>query len=134
VLLNYAREGLMLTRNNGQNGGKNEQAVLRLFYLVRDEDVSGVSGIGHVAVGVIFPSGRVVLEWFGTDRSFGIHDSLDHVERIHGHGGKTRIVFAGIRDVSRLEGYAGKLFRTQLHNRWHSVKHWLGSAKVDSSV
>jgi hypothetical protein len=33
---------------------------VRVFQLMRDEDVSGVSGIGRVAVGVIFPSGRVV--------------------------------------------------------------------------
>jgi hypothetical protein len=62
---------------------------------MRDEDVSGVSGIGRVAVGVIFPSGKVVVEWLGADTTFGIYDRLDHVERIQGHGGKTRILFVG---------------------------------------
>src|SRR6516225_1722866 len=66
---------------------------MRVFDLMRDEDISGVSGIGRVAVGVVFPSGKVVLEWLGSHRTFGIYDNLSDVERIHGHGGKTRIVF-----------------------------------------
>lgn len=72
---------------------KRRRARLRVFQLWRDEDVSRVSGVGRVAVGVVFPSGKVVLEWLGSDTTFGIYDKLDHVERIHGHGGKTRIVF-----------------------------------------
>ena len=74
---------------------KKRRRMLRMFQLLRDEDVSGVSGVGRVAVGVVFPSGKVVIEWLGSDTTFGIYDRLDHVERIHGHGGKTRIVFVG---------------------------------------
>lgn len=74
---------------------KKRRRALRVFNLMRDEDVSGVSGVGRVAVGVVFPSGKVVLEWLGSDTTFGIYDKLDDVERIHGHGGKTRIVFVG---------------------------------------
>lgn len=74
---------------------KKSRAALRPFQLMRDEDVSGVSGVGRVAVGVVFPSGKVVIEWLGSDTTFGIYDKLDHVERIHGHDGKTRIVFVG---------------------------------------
>lgn len=43
----------------------------RHFQLVRDTDVSGVSGTGHVADGVIFSDGHAA---------------------VHGHGGSTRIV------------------------------------------
>ena len=69
---------------------------LRQFYLIRNEDVSGVSGTGRVAVGVVFPSSRVVLEWLsGGHHSFGILDNLDEVQRIHGHNGKTTIEFIG---------------------------------------
>jgi hypothetical protein len=74
---------------------KRRQKVLRLFQLLRDEDISGVSGVGRVAVGVVFPSGKAVLEWQGANSTFEIFDKLDHVELIHGHGGKTRIVFVG---------------------------------------
>ena len=66
---------------------------LQVFQLLRDEDPSGVSGVGRVAVGVVFPSGKVVLEWLGSYSTFGIYDDLGQVEQIHGHGGKTRIVF-----------------------------------------
>jgi hypothetical protein len=59
------------------------------------EDISGVSGVGRVAVGVVFPSGKVVLEWMGTDSTFEIFEKLRHVVRIHGHSGKTGVVFVG---------------------------------------
>jgi hypothetical protein len=116
----------MSKSHSGNDVAKSDHAALRLFYLVRDEDVSGISGIGRVAIGVVFPSGRVVLEWLGADRSFEILDNPEHVERIHGHGGKTRIEFAGIQGVSRVEGYPVTMVLTQLHSRWRSVKDGLG--------
>jgi hypothetical protein len=73
--------------------GENPSADLRVFQLLRDEDPSGVSGVGRVAIGVVFPSGKLVLEWFGSQNTLGIYDDLRRVEHIHGHGGKTRIVF-----------------------------------------
>ena len=39
---------------------KRRRGVLRVFQLLRDEDVSGVSGVGRVAVGVVF---RLVKWW-----------------------------------------------------------------------
>jgi hypothetical protein len=72
---------------------ENATPQLRMFHLLRYEDPSGVSGIGRVAVGVVFPSGKVVLEWLGSHNTLGIYDDLRRVEHIHGHGGKTRIVF-----------------------------------------
>ncbi len=53
---------------------------MRFFELMRDEDISGVSGIGLVAVGVVFPSGKVVVEWLGSRSTFGIYDDLADVE------------------------------------------------------
>ena len=49
---------------------------LQVFQLLRDQDPSGVSGVGRVAVGVVFPSGKVVLEWLGSYSTFGIYDDL----------------------------------------------------------
>ncbi len=82
---------------------ENSSSKLRVFQLLRDEDPSGVSGVGRVAVGVVFPSGKVVLEWLGSHSTFGIYDDLRRVEHIHGHGGKTRIVFTrgSISDIRR---------------------------------
>ena len=73
------------------------QADVRTLRLVREEDMSGVSGTGIVAVGVMFPTGRVVLEWLDTTktgiRSLGIYGSIDEVVVIHGHGGATTVVW-----------------------------------------
>lgn len=73
----------MVRNQTGRGAGKEQDATVRVFHLVRGEDISGVSGVGTVAVGAIFPSGKVVLEWLGADSSFEILDGLDHVERIH---------------------------------------------------
>ena len=64
-----------------------------IFWLYRKIDSSGVSGTGYVAVGTIFPSGSVVLEWLGEKSSIEIHNSLENVEKIHGHNGNTTVVY-----------------------------------------
>lgn len=68
--------------------------MLRLteFYLLRKEDVSGVSGTGVVARGIILPSGKVVMEWVKSACSVAVFDSISDVERIHGHDGKTEVL------------------------------------------
>lgn len=70
---------------------------MRAFTLVRDDDVTGVSGTGVVAEGVEFSSGVVALTWLSEwPTSVVFHDrGLESVVAVHGHGGKTRIVFEG---------------------------------------
>lgn len=63
------------------------------FIVYRHHDVSGVSGTGVVADGIEFPDGRVAMRWRGEDGSTVIHDSIQTVEKIHGHGGNTIIVW-----------------------------------------
>lgn len=65
----------------------------RLFQLVRDVDVSGISGTGLVAWGVQFPDGKVTTRWNGAIAQTCVWDSIDEVEAIHGHGGATRVVW-----------------------------------------
>ncbi|MCI3271422.1 hypothetical protein [Streptomyces cylindrosporus] len=66
----------------------------RLFHLQRDHDVSGVSGTGRVANGVLWPDGTVSLRWIG-ERPSTVHwDRLADAKHVHGHGGATRIVWA----------------------------------------
>ena len=67
------------------------RTAVRPFYLYRREDVSGVSGTGIVAVGVILPSGHAVMEWCSRWPTVTIFQSIEQVERIHGHGGRTSI-------------------------------------------
>jgi hypothetical protein len=66
---------------------------MRRFVLNRTKDISGISGTGIVAEGVVFPSGRVVIEWYGSRPSIVIWQNLEDPEFIHGHGGATTIDF-----------------------------------------
>ncbi len=63
------------------------------FHLQRLEDETGVSGTGIVAEGVQFSSGECVLVWLTGACSIGIYDSIESVDKMHGHGGRTIIVW-----------------------------------------
>ena len=67
----------------------------RRFELHRDEDVTGVSGTGVVAEGVIFRDGVGAVRWLTEwPTSAVFHDrGQEAIEHIHGHGGKTRVVW-----------------------------------------
>lgn len=77
----------------GKEGAVVSERTIRTLHLERDEDVSGISGTGIVAYGVEFPDGSVVLRWDTKVRSTVFYDSIQDVETITGHGGRTRIVF-----------------------------------------
>ena len=64
-----------------------------LFYLQRLEDETGISGVGIVAEGVRFSSGKCVLTWLTEFSSIAIYDNIDLIDKIHGHAGKTVIVW-----------------------------------------
>lgn len=65
----------------------------RRFHLDRRTDMSGVSGTGIVADGVLWPDGTVTLRWRG-DRPSTVHwSSFDDAQAVHGHGGATRFVW-----------------------------------------
>jgi len=65
----------------------------RRFKLQRDVDETGVSGTGTIAEGVEFRDGTVALRWLTAwPTSVVFHDAgMKAVEKVHGHGGKTRI-------------------------------------------
>lgn len=65
----------------------------RVFCLMRDEDVSGVSGTGKVAEGIVFSNGMVSIGWCKAIPSQVTYMSLDDAVAIHGHKGATRFVF-----------------------------------------
>jgi len=66
---------------------------MRKFILERTEDESGVSGTGTVAEGVEFSNGKVAMSWLTDTSSLGIYECIEHVTYIHGHGGKTKVVY-----------------------------------------
>ena len=59
----------------------------RRFLFVRQEDVSGVSGVGVVAEGTEFTDGSVVLRWLSHTASFGVFSNMKAFLTVHGHNG-----------------------------------------------
>ena len=78
----------------------------RVFWLVRREDITGISGTGVVADGVQFPDGTTVVRWRprGTARpdvvkpTTVVHPDMESVIGLHGHNGATRVVWADVPD------------------------------------
>lgn len=67
---------------------------LRRFHFDRLEDASGVSGCGRVAEGCLFTdTGEAVVHWLGKHGSINLYHSIDDVIQVHGHEGRTQIVF-----------------------------------------
>lgn len=64
------------------------------FFLYRHEDESGVSGTGYVAEGIVFTGGKCAVSFLPGQlgvSSIIVYESIEDVEKIHGHGGKTEI-------------------------------------------
>ena len=66
---------------------------MRRFNLVRDRDVSGVSGCGIVAEGIRFSDGAVALRWPSTTPSTVLYGCIADVMAVHLHGGMTNLVW-----------------------------------------
>ena len=90
-----------------------EVREVKLFELRRKIDISGVSGIGTVAQGVIFDNGKVALTWLTPFTSVTVYENLNHVIAVHGHDGATQIV--QIADLSD-ENEFMKPFREKILN------------------
>lgn len=63
----------------------------RRFLLVRSEDVTGVSGTGVVGEGIQATDGHVAMRWRSDMATWVIHESIETVEKIHGHLGRTTV-------------------------------------------
>ena len=71
--------------------GAQRHVDIRRFRLKRNEDESGISGVGYVAEGVQFSTGACVIKWLTATSCVGIYNSYVEMIHIHGHGGKTVI-------------------------------------------
>src|SRR5260221_5902116 len=69
---------------------------LKRLYLERTLDPVGISGTGVIAEGVVFSTGKVVLQWLTEYQSIGIYDSISDVLSIHGHNGTTSVVIIDV--------------------------------------
>lgn len=78
----------------------------RRFVLKRKEDPTGISGIGVVAFGTEWPDRSVSLCWNTAWRSLVCYpQGMRAVQEIHGHEGKTDIVW--------LDGFDGHEIRVE---------------------
>jgi len=71
---------------------------MRRFYLKRNEDASGVSGLGNVAEGCQHDSGWCSLIWLTAEHDdesdvMAYYKSIKRIEEIHGHQGMTQVVW-----------------------------------------
>jgi hypothetical protein len=65
----------------------------RAFHLVRDDDETGISGTGVVAEGVEFSNGFCAMSWLTSQHSVAVYPNVKALEAIHGHNGRTRVVW-----------------------------------------
>ena len=73
--------------------------MVREFVLVRNKDISGTSGVGVVAEGVVFSDGQAILKWLRDPFSLGVYSSLEHLVAVHGHGGNTQVEFVESKEL-----------------------------------
>lgn len=104
---------------------RDELDAPRPFILNRTEDVSGMSGTGIVAWGVEFPDMTVALRWNTEVSSGTFFESLKDLERIHGHDGRTVVVWLS----TDLNPY---LLEIQQLNESRSEISLAGSDKLDA--
>jgi hypothetical protein len=64
---------------------------MQRFVLYRHTDVSGTSGTGIVAEGVVFSDGSAALRWLTDISSTALYASIEDLVSIHGHGGSTEV-------------------------------------------
>ena len=76
--------------------------MMRRFVLVRNEDITGRSGVGIIGEGIEWRGGTADLHWVTDYESF-VHwpGGVDAILAVHGHEGATVIRF--LDDVPNLE-------------------------------
>lgn len=63
------------------------------FLLIREKDLTGVSGTGEVAEGAVFTNGMVVICWLREPFAMGVYQTLEDLLFVHGHEGQTQVKF-----------------------------------------
>jgi len=64
---------------------------MRRFYMQRDQDASGVSGLGKVAEGCQFDTGWCALVWLTGKAAMSYYPDIETIIEIHGHKGMTKV-------------------------------------------
>ena len=66
---------------------------MKRFYLQRNTDASGVSGVGRVAEGCEFDTKWCALVWLMGKAAMSFYPDIETLENIHGHQGMTQVVW-----------------------------------------
>lgn len=85
---------------------------MKMFWLKRDEDVSGTSGCGVVAEGVIFENGQAAMHWLSNLQSVAIYPNIKTLIAIHGHENRTKVVY----ELPRSRNKKGNKIRRRSRN------------------
>jgi hypothetical protein len=75
----------------------------RRFGVWRTEDITGQSGTGWVMAGIQFPDGSVATRWVNSPLQIAtstIWPDLESVEKIHGHGGTSQLIWLDLNPSS----------------------------------
>jgi hypothetical protein len=70
---------------------------MKLFYLLRHEDVNGNSGTGVVAEGVIFDNGQAAMTWLSEFNTVTVFAKVSDIKKLHGHDGRTEVVIENVK-------------------------------------
>lgn len=84
-------------------------AGFRRFVLERDLDETGISGTGRVVEGVQFSDGHCAYRWCTGSVTGQYADSIEIIRAVHGHGGKTRVVWLDPADAAAVQVLAQEL-------------------------
>lgn len=66
---------------------------MRRFVYVRNQDDSGVSGIGIKIEGIEFSNGKVCITWYTHMNSVTTFDSMKAFLSVHGHDGNGQVLW-----------------------------------------
>lgn len=87
---------------------------MNFYYLCRKEDISQISGTGHVAEVAEFGDGTVAVRWPASRNATGvasttIFNSVEDLLKVHGHQGRT--VAEPVLDGTRVRMLEAELSR-----------------------
>lgn len=74
---------------------------MKVFYLLRHEDLHGHSGLGVVAEGVIFDSGQAAMTWLTEFNTVTVFSKVADIKKLHGHEGRTDVVIENVKKDSK---------------------------------
>ncbi|MFG1963140.1 hypothetical protein [Nonomuraea sp. NPDC049028] len=105
--------------------------AIRRFRLVRVEDVSGVSGTGVVAEGVLFSDEWAAIHWLGrepmNEPTTVVWHNKGHqgIVKVHGHNGSTRIEWLDIANPIPAADYG---------SAWTELRGYVAQAADDGGM